>query len=79
MSDHIPTFADVCSAIAEGHIATAVDGPMYQVNALELRRYLYKFPSFASFSATRVQHSACPGEMSSWSDAGHSGSSVLSN
>jgi hypothetical protein len=42
MSDRIPTLADVCSAIAEGHITAAVDGSMYQVNALELRRYFVK-------------------------------------
>lgn len=42
MLDRFPTFADVCSAIAEGHIEAAVDGSMYQVNALELRRYLNK-------------------------------------
>ena len=42
MSDRFPTFADVCSAIAEGHIEAAVDGSMYQVNAFELRRYLNK-------------------------------------
>ena len=42
MPDRFPTFADVCNAIAEGHIEAAVDGTMYQVNALELRRYLNK-------------------------------------
>jgi len=42
MLDRFPTFADVCSAIAEGHIEVAVDGSMYQVNAFELRRYLNK-------------------------------------
>ncbi len=47
MSDRIPTLADVCSAIAEGHIAVAIDGSMYQVNALELRRYFNKLRSSA--------------------------------
>ncbi len=42
MSDHIPTLADVCSAIAEGSIVATLDGTMYQINALELRRYLNK-------------------------------------
>lgn len=42
MSDHIPTFADLCCAIAEGELAATVEGSMYHVNALELRRYLNK-------------------------------------
>src|SRR6266699_2743588 len=42
VSDHIPTLADVCSAIAEGSIVATLDGTMYQINALELRRYLNK-------------------------------------
>lgn len=50
MSDHIPTFADVCSAIAEGQLAVAIDGGMYQVNALELRRYLNRFRSLPAMS-----------------------------
>jgi hypothetical protein len=40
MSDRIPTLADLCCAIAEGHVTASVDGSMYLVNALELRRYL---------------------------------------
>lgn len=39
MADRIPTLADICSAIAEGHISVSSDGLMYQVSALELRRY----------------------------------------
>jgi hypothetical protein len=39
MSDHIPTLADVCSAIADGRLAASSDGASYHVNALELRRY----------------------------------------
>ncbi|GCE12331.1 hypothetical protein [Tengunoibacter tsumagoiensis] len=42
MSDHIPTLADLCSAIAEGHVAAATDGSTYHVNALEVRRYFSK-------------------------------------
>jgi hypothetical protein len=45
MSDHIPTLADVCSAIAEGHLAVASDGSAYQVNAFELRRHFNKLHS----------------------------------
>ena len=52
MSDRIPTLADVCSAIAEGHITTAIDGSMYQVNALELRRYFTKLYPLPIISTT---------------------------
>ncbi|HLG78042.1 MAG TPA: hypothetical protein VKX46_16625 [Ktedonobacteraceae bacterium] len=53
MPDHIPTLADVCSAIAEGRLVVNSDGSEYHVNALELRRYftarrLYSAPSIAS-------------------------------
>jgi len=54
MSDRIPTLADLCCAIAEGRIAAAIDDNMYQVNALELRRYFNEFrslPAFAQFPA----------------------------
>ncbi len=50
MSDRIPTLADVCSAIAEGHIPVALDGAMYQVNALELRRYFAKLHALPTIS-----------------------------
>ncbi len=51
MSDRIPTLADVCSAIAEGHVPVAIEGSMYQVNALELRRYFNKLRSFPAIAA----------------------------
>ena len=50
MADRIPTFADICSAIAEGSLAASIDGAMYAVNALELRRYLNKFRSLPVIS-----------------------------
>ena len=59
MSDRIPTLADVCSAIAEGHIPVAVEGPMYQVNALELRRYFNKLRSIPAL-ATLLDPSQYP-------------------
>ena len=52
MPDRFPTFADLCGAIAEGHIEAAVDGTMYQVNALELRRYLNKHRSLPTVTFT---------------------------
>ena len=51
MADRTPTFADLCSAIAEGHIAATVDAGTYQLNALELRRYLNKFRSLPRISS----------------------------
>lgn len=62
MSDRIPTLADVCSAIAEGHIPVAVEGPMYQVNALELRRYFNKLRSLPSLASLldHSQYADCP-------------------
>ncbi len=70
MSDHIPTLADVCSAIAEGHIAVAVDGSMYQVSAFELRRYLNKLRSLPTLSAPTVsstQDQLLSSDSSDWS------------
>jgi hypothetical protein len=66
MSDHIPTLADLCSAIAEGRLSAVVDGSMYQVNALELRRYLNKLPSLPSFP-TVSQDALTPPDSPEWS------------
>ena len=52
MSDRIPTFADVCSAIAEGHLVFAIEDGIYQVNVLELRRYFNRLRSLPSISPT---------------------------
>ena len=74
MSGRIPTFADVCCAIAEGHITAAVDGSVYQVNAFELRRYLNKLrplPSLtfspSSTSPASLEDPLASVEQSSWS------------
>ncbi|GCE28222.1 hypothetical protein KDA_37060 [Dictyobacter alpinus] len=50
MPDHIPTLADVCSAIAEGHLIAASDGSMYQVSAFQLRRHFNKSHAFPTIS-----------------------------
>ena len=71
MSDRVPTLADVCSAIAEGHIAAVVDGAMYQVNALELRRYLNKLRSLPSISITVAPDSSPRADSAEWSVAAH--------
>lgn len=40
MPDRTPTLADVCHAIAEGHLAVSSAGDdYYQINAYDLRRY----------------------------------------
>ena len=67
MSDRIPTFADLCSAIAEGRIAATIDGSTYSVNALELRRYLNKFRSLPTISYSDTQISVPHAEASNWS------------
>jgi len=54
MADRTPTLGDLCSAIAEGHIAATIDGAMYQLNAFELRRYLNKFRSLPLPTITGV-------------------------
>jgi len=68
VSDRIPTLADLCCAIAEGHIAAAVEGSMYQVNAFELRRYFNKQRPLPTVSSSRAQsHSPRP-EFLDWSE-----------
>jgi hypothetical protein len=42
MPDYTPTFADLCSAIADGGVIATLDGSVYEINAFELRRYFYK-------------------------------------
>jgi len=69
MPDRFPTLADVCSAIAEGHIDAAIDGTMYHVNAFELRRYLNKLrplPTVNS-SASLAQDPLLCSDTNDWS------------
>jgi hypothetical protein len=42
MPDYTPTFAELCSAIADGGVIATLDGSMYEVSAFELRRYFNK-------------------------------------
>ena len=72
MSDRIPTFADVCSAIADGSIVTTLDGSMYAVNAYELRRYLNRFRSLPAISSANPQVLPAHGESSKWSASAQS-------
>ena len=71
MSDRIPTFADLCTAIAEGQLPTVLNGSSYEVNASELRRYLNSFRSLPTISLTSpITSSYCDtGELSPLSEA----------
>ena len=57
MPDHTPTFAELCSAIADGAVIATLDGSMYEVNAFELRRYLNKSRTLPGVSAAEQQPS----------------------
>ena len=67
MSDRIPTLADLCSAIADGSIVATLEGSMYTVNALELRRYLNTFRSLPTISSTHQTTLSSLAESSNWS------------
>ena len=67
MSDRIPTLADLCSAIADGSIVATLEGSMYTLNALELRRYLNTFRSLPTISSTTPQALSSLAESSNWS------------
>jgi hypothetical protein len=67
MPDRIPTLADLCSAIADGRIISTLEGSMYTVNALELRRYLDKFRSHPPLSSTIPSALSSLAESSNWS------------
>jgi len=71
VSDHIPTLADVCSAIAEGGIVATLDGTMYQINALELRRYLNKSRPLPAITTDAVQASSQHADLGNWPDSSH--------
>ena len=55
MPDYTPTFADLCSAIANGGVLATLDGSMYEVNAFELRRYLNKSRVLPGVSSLQQQ------------------------
>jgi len=67
MTDRIPTFGDLCNAIAEGRIAATIDGAMYQMNAFELRRYLNKFCSLPDVCAVLDPSPSPHSSSDSWS------------
>ena len=67
MSDRTPTFADLCSAIADGNIVATVDGSMYEVSVLEIRRYLNKVHSQQAHSGSDAQASLPGNNSRDWS------------
>ncbi len=62
MPDHTPTFAELCSAIADGGVIATLDGSMYEVNAFELRRYFNKSRTLPGISSVRQQTSSQDGD-----------------
>ena len=67
MSDHTPTFADICSAIAEGSIAATLDGAAYQVSIYELRRYFDRSRSLPASPTSDSRVSLAINDRSNWS------------
>jgi len=67
MADRTPTFADICSAIADGQIAATIEDSMYQLNAYELRRYLNKYRSLPVISTAVDQDSSPHSDTRNWS------------
>jgi len=62
MPDYTPTFAELCSAIADGGVIATLDGSMYEVNAFELRRYFNKSRILPGIAPTQRQTSREDGD-----------------
>lgn len=67
MADRVPTIADLCCAIAEGHIDTTVEGTTYKLNRYELRRYLNRFRSLSAISPRITQVLSSHSDCDTWS------------
>ncbi len=65
MSNHTPTFADLCSAIAEGTIGATLDGEMYQLSVYELRRHFNKSRSLPTLPSSDLPASLAVNDSSS--------------
>ena len=72
MYDHTPTFADLCSAIADGSIEATLDGTTYQVSLYELRRYFNRSGSLPVLPTSASQTSLAVDGSGSWSANMHS-------
>jgi len=55
MPDYTPTFAELCSAIADGGVIATLDGSVYEINAFELRRYFSKARVLPGFSSEQQE------------------------
>jgi len=62
MPDYTPTFAELCSAIADGGVIATLDGSVYEVNAFELRRYFNKSRTLAGLAPAHQQSSQEKGD-----------------
>lgn len=71
MTDRTPTFGDLCCAIADGSIAATLNGSTYEVNALELRRYLSKFFAAQPLSCSEPETSHQASDSQDWSASTH--------
>jgi len=67
VSNHTPTFADLCSAIAEGTIGATLDGDMYQLSVYELRRYFNKSRSLPHVLSSDLPASLAATDSTNWS------------
>ena len=68
MPDYTPTFAELCSAIADGGVIATLDGSMYEVNAFELRRYFNRSRVLPGISSKHEQTSREDGNFGSPQD-----------
>jgi hypothetical protein len=67
VSNHTPTFADLCSAIAEGTIGATLDGATYQVSVYELRRHFNKSRSLSALLSSDSPASLAVNDPDNWS------------
>jgi len=66
VSDRTPTFADLCNAIADGSIVATLNGSMYEVRVLEIRRYLNRVHSQQTLSGSDTQASLPGNDLRNW-------------
>ena len=67
MSNHTPTFADLCSAIAEGTIGATLDGETYQLSVYELRRHFNQSRSLPTLLSSGSPSSLVANDPGNWS------------
>lgn len=72
MTDRTLTFGDLCCAIADGKIAATLNESMYEVNALELRRYFSRFLAAQPLSCSDPQAPSQASNGQDWPASTHS-------